>query len=184
MPWTFDGDLPRCALFRQWLAKCPEGVEHQFSGTPGLEPTGEPGIYRAATVSALLEGTFRVQYMGWPDYEVSGFSQENGHTDLPQCGPSGHSVTTAIGGPALWWCANPKGDKRLEYETVRLADVSNDAGFTAPDQETFIVPLQGSIAIGGQTLERFQIGRRADGGLIQWDTLEPDTIVCFIWERS
>lgn len=182
MPWTFEGQLPRCTLFTQWLANCPEDVEHSFSGTPGLEPvTGEPGIYRARTVSALLEGTFEVAYMGWPTYQVTGFSDANAHTTTKQAGPAGHSVTKAINGNAVWWCANPRGDQKLDYDYI-AAD-SGPQQFVPTADETFIVPVIGSCTVGGQKLDRYGIGRRQPASAIDLNFDEDGTVVMFIWER-
>lgn len=182
MPWMFEENLPRCPLFVQWLARCPQDEGHAFSGTPGLEPVaGEPNIFRARTVSALLEGTFKVEYMGWPEYEVTGFSDKNAHTTTKQAGPAGHSVTTAINGDALWWCANPRQDKKLDYDFIQ-ADIGPQQ-FVPTADETFIVPVLGSCTVGAEQLARYAIGRRQPASPIDLTFDEDGTVVMFIWER-
>lgn len=179
MPWSFNSDLPKCDVFAQFIADAPPGQEHIWSGVDGLEEV-QPGIFRVNTASAVLTGTLRVSYPGWPDYEQTGFSDKNGHTDIHQAGPAGYTILTPVT-PVVWYCAYPRGDRKLDYAYIE-ADTGPQS-FTPTVDPTFVVPVIGSCTIGGQKLNRYEIGRRSPASQIDLNVDEDGSVIMFIWER-
>ena len=152
-------------------------MEFEVDGDPV-----EPGFVKIANVQCLLKGKTRTEYEGHEPYEASGFWPQQCplHPDK-QVNPQAKAVSTVLE-DALYFCATAKENKKLDFEYKELKR-GEEFTFVGVRTPTYVVPVQGRVKVGNETLDPFEIGAREEPTAITLKATKAKTIVYFIWER-